>query len=197
MGHLPVSLNSILALILVGLVTFSYRDSLVQLLPLAAPIPTPAPSPIPATEQPQSPATLQLPDRDPLPLVTATSFTEADIQALLQQGAVILPLEAKFGETGNSVITAHSSGPAWFGQYRSAFKDLQALPVGGTFTIMSGSTSHTYRVFEREVVKPTAINEISFANRSTVTLVTCWPLWTDWRRLLVHGELISPQPVSH
>lgn len=126
-----------------------------------------------------------------IPLVFSDTLDEVIIQQKLQQGAVVLPLGTSFGETGNVVVTAHSSGTENFGPYRFAFSHLAELNEGDRFTISTPKATYTYQVYGKEIVWPTQVDKLPSDDRSTVTLVTCWPLWTNFKRLLVNSELVS------
>ncbi len=140
----------------------------------------------------ESRSTLTMPTLEqPLPLVYSDTLEEERIQEYLKSGAVVLPLGTSFGEPGNSVITAHSSGTAAFGQFRFAFAKLGELKEGDQFQINTPTATYTYRVYGSEIVWPHEVDKLPKDERSTVTLVTCWPLWTNFKRLLVHSELIS------
>lgn len=128
---------------------------------------------------------------DPLPLVFSDTLDEAQIQASLREGAVVLPLGVNFGEPGNVVVTAHSTGTTSFGPYRFAFAKLSELAEGDEFLVKTPPATYTYRVFGNEIVWPHEVDKLPNDDRSTVTLVTCWPLWTNFKRLLVHGELVN------
>ncbi len=128
---------------------------------------------------------------EPLPLVYSETLEEAEIQEYLKRGAVVLPLGTSFGDPGNVVVTAHSSGTQSFGPYRFAFAKLSELVPGDEYTISTPSASYTYRVYGKEIVWPHEVNKLPRDERSTVTLVTCWPLWTNFQRLLVHTELVK------
>jgi LPXTG-site transpeptidase (sortase) family protein len=128
---------------------------------------------------------------DPLPLIYSDTLEEEKLQDLLKEGAVVLPVGKGFGEPGNMVVTAHSSGTAAFGPYRFAFAKLSELNEGDEFKIATTKAIYTYKVFGKEIVWPTEVDKLPHDNRSTVTLVTCWPLWTNFKRLLVHGELVN------
>lgn len=130
---------------------------------------------------------------DPLPLVYSTTLEEATIQEYLKQGAVVLPLGTSFGEPGNVVVTAHSSGTEAFGPYRFAFAKLSELTESQEFTISTPTATYTYRVYGKEIVWPHEVDRLPHDDRSTITLVTCWPLWTNFKRLLVHTELINTE----
>lgn len=128
---------------------------------------------------------------EPLPLVFSDTLEESIIQEHLKDGAVVLPLGTTFGEPGNVVVTAHSSGTKAFGPYRFAFSKLSELEEGSEYSISTPSGKYHYRVYGKEIVWPNEVDRLPDDERSTVTLVTCWPLWTNFKRLLVHAELIS------
>jgi LPXTG-site transpeptidase (sortase) family protein len=128
---------------------------------------------------------------EPLPLIYSDTLEEEQIQKHLKKGAVVLPLGVALGESGNVVITAHSSGSQAFGPYRFAFSKLGKLEEGNEFNIHTTTATYTYRVYGKEIVWPHEIDKLPNDDRSTVTLVTCWPIWTNFKRLLVHAELIN------
>ncbi len=126
-----------------------------------------------------------------LPLVYSDTLEEKIIQEHLKNGAVVLPLGTTFGEPGNVVITSHSSGTTAFGPYRFAFAKLGELSEQDQFQIKTSTATYTYRVYEKETVWPHQVDRLPKDEKSTVTLVTCWPPWTNLQRLLVHSELES------
>jgi len=128
---------------------------------------------------------------DLLPLIYSETLDEAKIQEYLKRGAVVLPLGKSFGEPGNVVVTAHSSGTESFGPYRFAFAKLSELEEGQEYEIQTPAATYRYRVYGKEIVWPHEVDKLPHDERSTVTLVTCWPLWTNFQRLLVHTELVS------
>ena len=89
------------------------------------------------------------------------------------------------------MVTAHSSGTAAFGPYRFAFAKLGELTTGQEFQVNTPAATYTYRVYGTEIVWPHEVDKLPNDDRSTVTLVTCWPLWTNFKRLLVHSELVN------
>jgi LPXTG-site transpeptidase (sortase) family protein len=127
----------------------------------------------------------------PLPLVYSDTLEESRLQEYLEEGAVVLPLGTSFGDPGNVVVTAHSSGTSAFGPYRFAFARLSELETGQQFQINTPTATYTYRVYDKEIVWPHEVDKLPNDDRSTVTLVTCWPLWTNFKRLLVHAELVA------
>ncbi len=153
--------------------------------------PTTTPTPTQKPAESRAP-TLQMEQlEEPLPLVYSDTLEEQRLQEYLKEGAVVLPLGTAFGEPGNVVITAHSSGNQAFGPYRFAFSKLGEMKEGNEFTLHTSTAVYTYRVYGKEVVWPHEVDKLPNDDRSTVTLVTCWPLWTNFKRLLVHAELIN------
>jgi sortase A len=149
--------------------------------------PTVLPSIDPATE-----SFISLPSLgEPLPLVYSTTLDEPTLQEHLKSGAVVLPLGTSFGDPGNVVVTAHSSGTANFGPYRFAFAKLSELKEGDEYSISTPTAEYRYKVYKKEIVWPHEVDKLPNDDRSTVTLVTCWPLWTNFQRLLVHTELVG------
>lgn len=132
----------------------------------------------------------------PLPLVFSDTLDEPTLQEYLKEGAVVLPLGTEFGEPGNVVVTAHSTGTTSFGPYRFAFGKLAELQEDDEFTVRTPKARYTYKVYGSEIVWPHEVDKLPNDDRSTVTLVTCWPLWTNFKRLLVHGELVSVDYLS-
>src|SRR5581483_3119455 len=147
-----------------------YRDELVVWLYNLHLIPAPFVAPAAPVVSPaiNTGTTLEMTGLDkPLPLVYSNTLDEAQLQEDLKQGAVILPLGTDFGEPGNMVITAHSSGTAAFGPFRFAFSKLADLQTGDTFVIKTPHKTYTYKVFSREIVWPTDVDKLPHDDRST------------------------------
>jgi sortase A len=161
------------------------------------------PQPTPTSEQQsiqpiiETSPTLQMEQlEEPLPLIYSDTLEEKQLQEYMKEGAVVLPLGTTIGQSGNVVITAHSSGSQAFGPYRFAFSKLGQLEEDDEFTIHTSTTSYTYKVYKKEIVWPHEVDKLPKDNRSTITLVTCWPIWTNFKRLLVHSELINTTPIN-
>jgi len=125
-----------------------------------------------------------------VPLVYGDSFVEERLQQQLQEGAVVLPLGFDIGEQGGVVVAAHSSGASSFGPYRDAFASISELEVGDVVRARTiDGQWHRYEVYDSAIVWPHEIQAVP-RGAATMTLVTCWPLWTDHQRLLVHAKLL-------
>lgn len=131
------------------------------------------------------------------PIILSQNSEEAALLNDLQKGVVLYPKTTIPGEAGNSVINGHSSNFAWIqGQYNYIFKNLNSLTQGDQFEIKMSqangkSFSYQYTVTDKEIVSPDDQEIFETNNKAIVTLVTCWPLNTNLRRLFVKGELIN------
>ena len=108
-------------------------------------------------------------------------------KSLIHYGGTSLP-----GEFGNTVIFGHSSLPQLFNpnNYKTIFSELPSMKTGDTFSIYYDGISYTYSVFDLVVVDPTDLSVLEQKyDDSYVTLVTCVPPGTYWKRLNVHARL--------
>jgi sortase A len=96
------------------------------------------------------------------------------------------------GENGNPVIFGHSTLPYLFdpGDYKTIFANLYKVKVGDEILAEVSGVSYKYKVFEIKVVNPndTSVLEQKFDD-SYLTLVTCTPPGTVWKRLIIKTKL--------
>lgn len=123
------------------------------------------------------------------------SYEEAKVQAALERGVVHYGNTAVPGENGNNVIVGHSSNNWWAaGDYKFAFVLLDKLEVGDTYVLNYNSRQYIYEVFRKDVVEPTDLSVLEPVGEPIVTLITCTPPGTSWKRLVVQARQISPDP---
>lgn len=129
------------------------------------------------------------------PIVFAKSNAEAAIQKDLESGVVHYANTAMPGTNGNSVIFGHSSNDWWEpGNYKFVFVLLDKLVIGDTLTINYNSQQYMYEVIETKVVPPTDLSVLNSNGIAEVTLITCTPPGTNWKRLIVRAKQVSPSP---
>jgi len=137
------------------------------------------------------------------PIKVSKSRDSSEINNLLSQGVVHYFGTAYPGEVGNVFITGHSSYYWWSkGEYNNVFSILDKLVVGDVVYINYGegakSKRYTYKVYEIKVVFP---KDLSVAdqkdNESTLTLMTCTPVGTNYKRLIVKSHQIDPLPIGN
>lgn len=100
------------------------------------------------------------------------------------------------GEVGNTVLSGHSSNDLFDGgDYKFIFAQLEKLKKGDTIYANYEGKRYTYIVTKTEVVLPTEVNKLIYpTDKPMLTLITCTPLGTAEKRLLVTAEQISPDP---
>jgi len=115
------------------------------------------------------------------------STTDTDTaKHLVNYGRVNVP-----GNAGNTLIFGHSTLPQLFNakNYKTIFSNVYKLRNGDKIYAMVGSSIYQYSVFKRTVVKPSDISPFEQDyNNSFITLVTCTPPGTLWKRLIVKAR---------
>lgn len=129
------------------------------------------------------------------PIVYEPSTAESAIQKSLQRGVVHYGNTPEPGQPGNSVIVGHSSNDWWEpGKYKFVFVLLDKMIVGDKFSINHKGKRYVYQVTSTKIVVPTDLSVLAQTDEPTVTLITCTPPGTSWKRLIIHAKQISPAP---
>jgi len=124
-----------------------------------------------------------------------TTRDEKAIQGSLEDGVVHYAGTSFPGQIGNNVIVGHSSNNFFNGgKYKFAFVLLNRLELDDTFILNYQGTRYVYRVVTKQVVDPDDFSLIQQTDEPIATLITCDPPGTSWRRLIVQGIQISPDP---
>ena len=102
------------------------------------------------------------------------------------------------GQIGNTVLSGHSSNDLFdSGNYKFIFAQLDRLEKDDIIYANYDSVRYSYKVTEKKVVMPTDVQELVYpTDKPILTLITCTPLGTAEKRLLVIAEQISPDPNS-
>ena len=103
---------------------------------------------------------------------------------------------SKPGQVGNTVLSGHSSNDIIDGgSYKFIFARLDQMAAGDTIYVNYESKRYTYTVTKKEVVLPTEVSKLVYpTDKPMLTLITCTPLGTALKRLLVTAEQVSPSP---
>lgn len=131
-----------------------------------------------------------------VPVVFDAEDNQKSIYANLEKGVVNYPGSSKPGENGTSIVLGHSSAYPWYkGSYGSVFALLGKLKPGDTFRVeYANGKTLSYSVKQTVVFSPFK-NERELAgfskdSKSSVVLISCWPIGTNYRRIAVRAELI-------
>lgn len=102
------------------------------------------------------------------------------------------------GQTGNTVLAGHSSNDAFVnGDYKFIFAQNEKLQTGDTIYVNYQSKRYAYRITTKEVVLPEEVGKLVYpTDKPLLTLVSCVPLGTALKRLLITAEQVSPDPVA-
>ena len=100
------------------------------------------------------------------------------------------------GQTGNTVIAGHSSNDAFVnGDYKFIFAQNEKLQTGDTIYVNYQGKRYTYSITKKEVVLPEEVNKLVYpTDKPVLTLISCVPLGTALKRLLITAEQVSPDP---
>ncbi|MDD5489599.1 MAG: sortase [Candidatus Moranbacteria bacterium] len=133
-----------------------------------------------------------------VPMVWSQSEDENAMLEDLKSGVSHFPKTAAPGQNGNMVISGHSSNYVWVkGNYNYIFKDLNSLAVGDEVDVRTVQKNgraiiYHYKINSfKKIVAPD--DPVIFENTAepTLTLSTCWPLGTNFRRLIVKADLVK------
>jgi len=108
-------------------------------------------------------------------------------KSLIHYGGTGLP-----GDYGNAVIFGHSILPQLYDptNYKSIFSLLPDLDKGDEVFIKFDGITYRYVVFEMHVTKPDDVTVLEQRyDSSYISLVTCVPPGTYWKRLVVKAQL--------
>lgn len=110
--------------------------------------------------------------------------------SLVHYGGTGLP-----GEYGTTVIFGHSVLPQFFDptNYKTIFSTLPTLKIGDDMFVTYDNISYRYQVFDMVVTEPNDLSSLEQKfDDSYITLITCVPPGTYWKRLNVKAKLIKP-----
>lgn len=120
------------------------------------------------------------------PYVVVSGVSLAD----LTKGPGHYPQTAGPGEDGNFAVAGHRT------TYGAPFFNLQELRDGDEIHVMdTAGDEYVYRFVEQRIVAPTNLSVIAphplGEDRSTITLTTCHPRFSNRQRMIVFGELVA------
>ena len=111
---------------------------------------------------------------------------EKDIQRSLQDGVIHYPGTPTPDLSGNVVITGHSSYYPWsIGRYKDVFAVLHNTKVGDLLYVYHKQRKYVYQIATIDSVYPKDIEVLADNGDNRLTLITCTPLGTNIKRLIV------------
>ena len=126
----------------------------------------------------------------------AKDFTKADFNEELDQWIVKYPTTPAPGEEGNTLLFGHTSYVVRKDNpYGTIFKDLPKLKDSTLIQVLWKWHLYEYKVIDLFIVTPKQVNAqyMTYQNAggSYITLMGCYPLGTDNKRIMVVAKLID------
>lgn len=85
----------------------------------------------------------------------------------------------------NVLIFGHSSGLYGYGPYQTIFAKLNNLLPGDKVQVIFNGKTFEYTVDSKKIVTSTDVSIAAPTEREQLTLMTCWPIGSDQKRLVV------------
>lgn len=127
--------------------------------------------------------------------VEAPIIWEVEWENILQElknGVVHFKGTALPNEEGTVVLTGHSSTYPWArGSYDKVFTLLDKLNLSDQIIIIYQKRKYTYVVSNKKIIKPSEVRVISREGEYNLSLITCWPIGTSLKRLVVEAKLVE------
>ncbi|HUS26052.1 MAG TPA: sortase [Nevskiaceae bacterium] len=126
-------------------------------------------------------------------IYSQTVVNQAAFMQALHDGVVHYPDTAVPGETGNIVIFGHSSGQWWApGHYKFVFSLLDKTEKGDQISLDYNGIRYVYQITTKHVVLPDDVSVLNTSTDHKLTLITCTPIGTNYKRLIIEANQISP-----
>jgi len=120
--------------------------------------------------------------------------TEATLSNL-KNGLIQINGTALPGQKGNVFISGHSSNYPWVkSDYNNIFALLNKVVIGDYVQLKYNNKDFLYKISEIKVVKPEDSSVMQSGNSSILTLMTCTPVGTNLKRLIVIANQVYPNP---
>jgi len=128
------------------------------------------------------------------PIIFPESKNEYVLQKALEQGVIYWPDSSLSNEKGMTIIIGHSSAFPWYqGQYGSIFSLLNHLEQGSEIFLFSNKEKYIYQVIEKDIKAPKNLNFKAEEEKSVLYLVSCWPINTDWKRIIIKAIKVDTE----
>lgn len=155
---------------------------------------TPLPSPTPSNE-----FVLNIPKIEAKANIVGnvSPFNKDEYTKILEQNNVALAKgseEPGGGKGKSTFIFAHSTEQGIsLVRNNSTFYLLDELATEDKIFVNMRGKVYEYRVYDKKIVRADDVEYLAYSDpdKEVLILQTCWPLGTDWKRLLVFGELIT------
>lgn len=124
-------------------------------------------------------------------ILNVDPFNEKVYQVALTRGVAHAKGTTVPGKEGNVFLFSHSSVNFYeANRYNSIFYLLDKLVVGDKIDLYYSGEKFKYFVTDKKIVNAQDIKYLgSLGSGKTITLMTCWPPGTTWKRLIVIAKM--------
>lgn len=121
-------------------------------------------------------------------------FSRWEYQLALTKGVAHAKGTSLPGQMGNIFLFSHSSVNFYeASRYNSIFYLLDKMEAGDQIELYFRGEKFTYLVSDKKIVSASEVGYLKGEGEGkTITLMTCYPAGTSFKRLLVLGELLKP-----
>jgi len=126
-----------------------------------------------------------------IPKINVNNAVVTTIDTDLSQHLVNFPGTAIPPANGNAAIFGHSTLPPLFdpNNYKTIFANAHNLVVGDEILVNSNHIDYKYKIFNISIVDAEDTSYLSQeSDDSYITLVTCTPPGTVWKRLIIKAR---------
>lgn len=111
---------------------------------------------------------------------------EGEVMEKLKSGVVHLSGSAHLGEGANIFVTGHSSNYWWEnGEYNTVFALLPELESDDIIYLTDNGKLKRFKVIDKKEVRKSEVDGNLISEGEQLTLMTCVPIGTNLRRLLI------------
>lgn len=119
---------------------------------------------------------------------------EGVILKMLEQGVVHRPETQLPEQNWNFFLIGHSSNLPWIkSKYNNIFAWLPRLNEGDKVKIYYKGRKFVYEMYTKFVVPPTAVDVYGYIPWHNLTIMTCYPIWTDKDRMIGRFRLTTQE----
>lgn len=131
------------------------------------------------------------------PIIYPSQTSDNVINDALLKGVIHYPGTAEPGQKGNVFITGHSSFYWWVkSDYKTVFTLVPEMVNGDEVIVYHKGIRYIYKVDDIREVLPTDVSVLRPTDKPVITLSTCVPVGTAYRRKIVRASQISPDPAT-
>lgn len=117
-------------------------------------------------------------------------YNKNEYLTALKNGVVHFKTTAKPDEGGNVFIFGHSTDWQWVdGDYKTIFQKLPDLKEGETIILQYKLKKYYYKVLFSKITAYDDMTWIEQNEKNIVTLMTCYPIGSNAKRIIVRGSL--------